>query len=210
MSQHSVRQSSPLRSLENSVKNDSAKLREKLAHRRSILNQTDGKLRRPDGIQSIPRNVNGQRDRDRGLVGEHTLRHSSPSPRIRSDANGPPFRDLSRTRERKQAAEMKLKGLFTRSLSASQSDDSYPGIKLNTSSLSSSTFPATESSVSSMSTESTSPVTVPSSGVPKSPIRMKSPQSTASLVKEITESNNKSLHKKVKEDKPKKRLVSLK
>lgn len=210
MSQYSVRHSSPLRSLENSVKNDNAKLREKLAYRRSILNQTDGKIRRPEGLQSIPRDVNGQHGRDREKVGENSLRQSSPSPRKQTNANGPPYRALSRTRERKQAAEMKLKGLFTRSLSASQSDDSYPGIKLNTSSMSSSTFPATESSVSSMSTVSTSPVTVHSSEVPKSPIKMKSPRLTASLVKETEESNNKSPNKKVKEDKPKKRLAQIK
>ena len=208
MSQYSVRQSSPLRSLENSVKNDSAKLREKLAYRRSILNQADGKLRRPEGLQSIPRNLNGQYGRDDGQVSEYRQRQPSPSPRKRTDGDAPPFRAISRTRERKQAAEMKLKGLFSRSLSASQSDDSYPGIKLNTSSLSSSTNPATESSVSSMSTISTSPVTVPSSDTTKSAIKMKTPQPTRNSVKDMEESKKNSTKSKGDEDKPKKRQVS--
>ncbi len=109
MASYRVRNVSPLRSLESSVKSDNAKLREKLANRRSILNQSDGQIRR----LSEGRYPSAQRD------------HSAPRPRVseeRMDSNS--NRAISRIRERKEAAEMKLKGLYTKSLSMTMSEDS--------------------------------------------------------------------------------------
>jgi hypothetical protein len=154
MSQYRVRQSSPLRSLEHSVKNDSAKLREKLANRRSILNQSDGRLRRPvTGVngsstsmyqKSTPQRLStGKRSSNSFSHSNRTINNSrntkdnnesrelrnvtsaySKNNDIKTIREGAAFRSISRKRERKEAAEMKLKGLFSRSLNVSQSDDS--------------------------------------------------------------------------------------
>lgn len=109
-SSYQVRHVSPLRSLETSVKYDNAKLREKLANRRSILNQSDGKIRR----SSEGRYPSVQRDR------------SAPKPRYSEELiESTNYRSISRKRERKEAAEMKLKGLYSKSsLSMTLSEDS--------------------------------------------------------------------------------------
>ena len=106
MASYQVRSDSPLRSLESSVKKDSAKLREKLANRRSVSNQSDHGLTRNSSLGSYSSSAHqGQRD------------YSAPRSRLSEQHMGTDYRSISNKRERKEAAEMKLRVLFTRSTS---------------------------------------------------------------------------------------------
>ncbi len=151
MPQYNVRHSSPLRSLENSVKNDSAKIREKLANRRSILNQSDGRIRSASGeyFPNVPRT--------KSFDTSYTVESADLPPHLMNHLQGlreGSFRSISRKRERKEAAEIKLKGLFSKSLTPSKSDDSmFPTV--NSISVSSDSYDSPVKNNSPVSTAST-------------------------------------------------------
>eukprot|EP00551_Chaetoceros_affinis_P017875 CAMPEP_0203735452 /NCGR_PEP_ID=MMETSP0092-20131115/32288_1 /ASSEMBLY_ACC=CAM_ASM_001090 /TAXON_ID=426623 /ORGANISM="Chaetoceros affinis, Strain CCMP159" /LENGTH=217 /DNA_ID=CAMNT_0050620001 /DNA_START=56 /DNA_END=709 /DNA_ORIENTATION=- len=124
MPQYNTRHASPLRSLENSVKSDNAKIREKLANRRSILNQSDGRIRTP----SRPREDFPNIPRARSFDASHLkVEGADLPPHLMNHLQGlkeGSFRSISQKRERKEAAEMRLKGLFSKSLTMNKSEDS--------------------------------------------------------------------------------------
>lgn len=122
MSSYNVRYVSPLRSLERNVKVDNAKLREKIARRRSILNQCDQKLRTLEAFRGSPENQAPPRSPPRRHTISETGRERFSSPLIHN-INDDSFQSISRKRERKEAAEMRLKGLFSRSLMKPEYDD---------------------------------------------------------------------------------------
>ncbi len=121
MSSYNVRYVSPLRSLERNVKVDNAKLREKIAQRRSILNQCDQKLRTLEAFRDSTENESPSTSPPRRHTISETVRDRYSSPLIHN-FNDDSFQSISRKRERKEAAEMRLKGLFSRSLKPEYDD----------------------------------------------------------------------------------------
>ena len=177
MSQYNTRQSSPLRSLENSVKNDSAKLRAKIAtRRRSILIQSELKIKKLEESEGILAEGSGAPRKDRNQTSMERIRDTAESPQLQSIRNSS-RRSISRKKERKEAAEMKLKGLFSRSLSFSQSEDSDVSNKRFASSMSPPpTFPSIKisSSSTSTSTSTSPPPTFPNVEMSSSPTSLSS------------------------------------
>lgn len=137
---------SPLRSLENNLRFDNAKLREKIAARRSILNDCDDKLRRLMESQCFSPTVQKHSPNKApssfnlsptlstfSLSSGQSIYSKSPQ---NDQKRSPLHCDLSvnnqsihRKRERKEAAEMRLRGLFSRSLSVVHPNHSEPVTK---------------------------------------------------------------------------------
>jgi len=164
MSQVEARHTSPLRSITSAItNNDSAKIREKLAHRRSILNHmSDGKIRRTkefannDGTNSnsaattkpaydpndedrenmknendhrinndvrLKQNTDDSGDSTNLLLSPHLMTH------LQSLKEEGGYISISKKKQKKDAAEIRLKGLFLKSISGSKSEDGSVGVK---------------------------------------------------------------------------------